>query len=188
MQGCDFQTWFLLLRHPNFVFGCSEQHTRIWPFLHYAMCSGKVLNAFLSSLMSRCCDQAQSVSVFSLQGWVNVSTFHTLSFGCDLVFCLDGKRLDSKKCFFRELQWLEMCWAWRGNPLMNFPSSSWLFNKVLALSSGPLEAVLKEWACWALDVDSSKACFSQLLLYRPQLGTISITFSVWEMDKYFFIF
>lgn len=144
-----------------------------------------IMKTFACYLMHSPCDQVQSVSDFFLPSLNECKhVFHTLSFGCDLVFCLHGKGLDSKKCFFRELQWLELCWAWIGNPLMNFPSSSWLFNKLPIFKlRAPLEIVLKEWACWALDVDSSKACFSQLLLYRLCLRTIS----VWEVDKYFLV-
>lgn len=125
------------------------------------------------------CDQAQPVSDFFLPSLNESKHVYTLPFDCDLVFCLDGKRLDSKKCFFYELQWLELCWAWIGNPVMNFPSSSWLLNKLpLVKLRRPLEIVLKGWACWAPDLASSEAYFFQLLLYHFWLRTLSIILSV----------
>lgn len=111
---------------------------------------------------------------FPSQSWTNPSTFHTLLFDCDLVLCLDGK-----KCFFHDLQWLELPWAWIGNPVMNFPNSSWLFNKLpLVKLRRPLEIMLKGWACWALDLASSKAYLSQLLLYHFWFRTLSIILSM----------
>lgn len=92
--------WFFscLFRHPNLVFGYSNERVTAWSG-HFCL---KRCEAVLWRLLPTVWCTAPVIKLnqqvmFSSQAWMNISMFHTLLSGCILVLCLDGKGFDSKR-------------------------------------------------------------------------------------------